>query len=269
MSGSSKLNRYGRIIERVFLNKHVPGAQSVPFERHDIALAAAELGIELPKNLGDLLYSFRYRSDLPAKIARCAPRGKQWVILPRGRSCYAFVATEIARILPRPGLAVTKIPNATPGVIDLYSLDDEQALLAQLRYNRLLDIFTGVTCYSLQSHLRTTVSGIGQIETDEVYIGMDRHGAHYVFPVQAKGGRDSISVVQIAQDFAMCETKPKFRDLVCRPVAAQFLADGVIALFEVQRSREGFAICEERHYRLVPAEALSPAELAAYRARLG
>jgi hypothetical protein len=66
-------------------------------------------------------------------------------------------------------------------------LNDEQSLLAKLRYNRLIDIFTGLTCYPLQSHLRTTLRDGSQIETDEIYIGLDKRGAHYVIPVQAKG----------------------------------------------------------------------------------
>lgn len=97
-------------------------------------------------------------------------------------------------------------PIHKPG---LRSVSDEQALLAKLRYNRLVDIFTGVACYSLQSHLRTHVSGIGQVETDEIYIGVDRRGVHYVFPIQAKGGKDRIGVVQIEQDFAMCAAKSR------------------------------------------------------------
>ena len=46
-------------------------------------------------------------------------------------------------------LAETKIPDATPGIIAKYASTDEQGLLAKLRYNRLLDILTGTTCYSL------------------------------------------------------------------------------------------------------------------------
>jgi hypothetical protein len=56
----------------------------------------------------------------------------------------------------------------------MYALNDEQALLAKLRYNGLVDIFVGIACYSLQSHLRTTVSGLGQVEIDEIYIGIDK-----------------------------------------------------------------------------------------------
>jgi hypothetical protein len=101
-------------------------------------------------------------------------------------------------------LTQTKVPDATPGIVVRYSLNDEQALLAKVRYNRLIDIFTGVTCYSLQNHLRTTVADMGQVETDEIYVGVDRRGAQYVFPVQAKGGTDKLNIVQIEQDFALC-----------------------------------------------------------------
>lgn len=68
-------------------------------------------------------------------------------------------------------MTATKVPDATPGIVAKYAFNDEQALLAKVRYNRLVDIFTGVTCYSLQNHLRTTVSEIGQVETDEIYVG--------------------------------------------------------------------------------------------------
>src|SRR5439155_21625553 len=128
-----------------------------------------------------------------------------------------FVLVPNVTLTPIPSIAETKVPDATAGVVAKYALSDEQALLAKLRYNRLVDIFTGVACYSLQNHLRTTVPDIGQVETDELYIGVDRRGAHYVFPVQAKGGRDKLSVVQIEQDLALC--MHKFPYLICRPIS--------------------------------------------------
>jgi len=51
-------------------------------------------------------------------------------------------------------MAAIKIPDATPEIVAAYALSDEQALLAKVRYNRLLDIFLGVAAYSLQNHLR-------------------------------------------------------------------------------------------------------------------
>jgi hypothetical protein len=158
-------------------------------------------------------------------------------------------------------MAQIKVPDSTPGVIEKYRLSDEQALLAKLRYNRLLDIFTGVTCYSLQNHLRTTVPEMGQVETDELYIGIDRRGAHYVFPVQAKGGKDKISIVQIEQDYAMC--KDKFPSLICRPIATQFSGENIV-VFGFEDTDAGLRIASEKHYKLVPHDQVTAEDLKTY-----
>lgn len=197
-------NRYQQIIERIFDDHYQSGAEQVAFERDELVVVAQQLGITLPKNLGDLIYTFRYRATLPDSILGRAPKGKAWVIRPAGTGRYAFVAVVPLVIAPNPSLAETKVPDATPGVISMYALGDEQALLAKLRYNRFVDIFTGVTCYSLQSHLRTSLPGLGQVEADEIYVGVDRRGAHYVFPIEAKGARESLAAVQIEQDLAFC-----------------------------------------------------------------
>jgi hypothetical protein len=163
-------------------------------------------------------------------------------------------------------LVETKIPDATPGVIAMYSMYDEQALLAKLRYNRLLDIFTGLVCYSLQNHLRTTIPDGSQIETDEIYIGIDKRGVHYILPVQAKGSRDKVGIVQLEQDFAMCAAK--FPHLLCRSIVAQLMDENLIALFEVERTHEEIKVAAEKHYRLVKPDVLSQEELDSYRIRL-
>lgn len=170
----SPKNRYVRLIESIFLKYSQEGAREVAFRREDIIETANQLSIVLPKNLGDVIYSFRYRAALPSAITEKAPAGYEWIIRAAGRAQYKFVLTKEANFIPNPNLAKTKIPDATPGLVSRYSFDDEQALLAKIRYNRLLDIFTGVTCYSLQNHLRTTLTNIGQVETDEVYIGIDK-----------------------------------------------------------------------------------------------
>ena len=150
--------------------------------------------------------------------------------------------------------------NSTPTTVNSY---DEQALLAKVRYNRLIDIFTGITSYSLQNHLRTTVMGMGQVETDEVYIGINQRGAHYVFPVQAKGGTDKLNIVQIEQDIALC--KEKFKDLVCIAIGAQFMSDNLIALFGFQETPEGIRLALEKHYRLTLFQEITQEEIQAYR----
>ncbi|MBI4761703.1 MAG: endonuclease [Chloroflexota bacterium] len=258
-------NRYAKILEVIFSKHFKKGAAEIEFERAEFSQAADKLGIALPKNLGDVLYSFRYRALLPKSITSKAPRGHEWIIRPAGKGKYKLVAVKQANIFPSHVLAETKIPDATPGVIAKYSMNDEQSLLAKLRYNRLVDIFTGLTCYSLQNHLRTTLRDGSQIETDEIYIGLDKRGAHYVLPVQAKGGRDRIGVVQIEQDIEMCALK--FPRLICRAIAAQFMEDNLIALFEFEESKEGIKVASEKHYRLVKPDELSPEELQSYSTR--
>ena len=258
-------NVYIAIIERIFHSKYQPGTREVDFEREDLVKAANELRVDLPKNLGDLVYSLRYRTGVPESIQKLASEGETWIIRPTGRAKYRFVLVRSKPIAPNESMSTIKVPDATPGVVAKYALSDEQALLAKVRYNRLIDIFTGVACYSLQNHLRTTAPNMGQVETDEIYIGVDKKGAHYVFPVQAKGGNDKLSVVQIEQDLAVCAHK--FPSLICRAIAAQFMAEGVIALFEFEEGEDGVTICDERHYRLVPPEEVTEADLEKYRSR--
>ena len=109
-----------------------------------------------------------------------------------------------------------------------------------------------MTTYSLQNHLRTQVKGMGQIEIDEIYVGLNRNGAQYVIPVQAKGGSDKLSPVQTMQDIACCQVR--FPDLICRPVSAQFMGNDVIVLFELTAEGGNALVVEERHYKLVPSD---------------
>ncbi len=60
----------------------------------------------------------------------------------------------------------------------------------------------------------------------------------------------------------MCESK--FPQLICRPIAAQFMDDTVIALFEFEQTSDGVGIASERHYKLVTPDELSPEELERY-----
>ncbi len=242
-------NRYSQIIEKIFFSHYKNGLLEFVFDRTEIVKYATQLGIELPKNLGDLIYTFRYRGELPESIKKKAPKGKTWIIKPAGRSLYKFIAEKVEPLTPNPKLLNIHIAESTPGLVAKYALGDEQALLAKLRYNRLIDIFTGITCYSLQNHLRTTVKELGQVETDELYIGVDGEGIKYVLPVQAKGGKDKLNIVQIEQDVALCAAK--FPDLKCLPIAAQFIRKDLIALFSFEAKKDNLALKEERHYLLV------------------
>jgi hypothetical protein len=259
----AETNRYKLIIENIFFDHWKSGIREFEFVRAEIKSAADQLQIDLPDNIGDVPYSFRYRNPLPQSVIDTQPERFEWIIEGAGRSRYRFKLVLATRIIPNASLTSISIPDATPELIRAYALDDEQALLAIVRYNRLIDTFLGLTTYSLQNHLRTTVKGVGQIEIDELYIGLDKHGCHYVIPVQAKGGKDQIGVVQTNQDLKYAAQK--FPGLRCRAIAAQFMNEGHIALFELTVQDDEVKIAEERHYRLVPASKLDKDAIRSYR----
>lgn len=256
---------YAAIIEKIFFSKFSPGDKEIEFKRDDLVKAAKELRIRLPKNLGDVIYSIRYRTKLPSRILKTQPEGMEWVIEGRGRSLYCFHLDVKNRIVPNEQLIAIKVPDATPEIVSCYASSDEQALLAKVRYNRLLDVFLGLVTYSLQNHLRTTVCNLGQVEIDEIYVGIDKRGCQFVLPVQAKGGGDQLSIVQAKQDIACCQEK--FPNLVCRAISAQFISTNLIALFELGLDGDKVKIVEEKHYKLVPGDKISPEDLRTYARR--
>lgn len=258
-------NRYQAIIERVFASHHSKSATEFEFTRDEFVAIATALGIALPKNVGDVIYSFRYRNELPDSIRKTAVKGLEWIIEGAGRARYRFKQVRLNRIVPREELLTIKIPDATPEIIAAYALSDEQALLAKVRYNRLVDVFLGIAAFSLQNHLRTTVKNVGQIEIDEIYVGLDRHGRQFVVPVQAKGGGDKHGVVQTQQDILCCAEK--FPNLICRAVSAQFMTEERIALFELTVQDGEVKVVDERHYELVAASSISSEDLQQYASR--
>ncbi|MBI3523158.1 MAG: endonuclease [Betaproteobacteria bacterium] len=258
-------NRYQAIIARVFTDHHVKDVVEFEFTRDEFVAIAESLGIMLPKNTGDVIYSFRYRNELPEVIRNTAANGLEWIIEGAGRARYRFKQVQLNRIVPREELLTIKVPDATPEIITAYALTDEQSLLAKVRYNRLVDVFLGIVAFSLQNHLRTTVKNVGQIEIDEIYVGIDRHGRQYVVPVQAKGGSDKHGVVQTQQDILCCAEK--FPTLICRAVSAQFMSEGRIAMFELTVQDGGVKVVDEKHYQLVQANNISADDLKQYASR--
>lgn len=246
----AKKGMYVEIMESLFFEKYSEGITTVDFTRDDIIDHAKRTGNPLPKNLGDLVYSFRYRTPMPETITKTAPDGYNWVVIGVGDAKYRFVLSRTTNIVPNPAMRPILVPNNTPEILTLYSLSDEQSLLSKVRYNRILDLFLGLVAYSMQNHLRTKVDEIGQIEIDELYIGVNKIGQHFIIPVQAKVGNDKIGVVQLYQDINYC--KKRFPDLICIPIAIHINEEtNDICMFRLDLDDLSVQIVEERHYRLV------------------
>jgi hypothetical protein len=203
---------------------------------------------------------------LPKFIRDTQPKQLGWLILGHGDAKYRFRLNKLTHIRPTQGLLVRKIPDATPEIIVRYALTDEQSLLAKVRYNRLIDIFLGITACSLQNHLRTKIQNYGQIEIDELYVGVDSRGAQYIVPVQAKGGADILGAIQTIQDITFCRSEKRYSDCIPRAVSAQFLTDDTIALFETTFDGDEVSIVMERHYKLTESKDIAGPDLKLYSA---
>ena len=83
-------NRYQLIIEQVFRNHHVQDLVEFEFTRDEFVAIAKSLNVVLPKNPGDVIYSFRYRNELPETIRKTADIGFDWIIVGAGRARFRF-----------------------------------------------------------------------------------------------------------------------------------------------------------------------------------
>lgn len=90
MAKSPPINVYQALIEHIFFNRYPPGSAQFEFLRSDLARAAAKMKIAPPRNLGDVIYSLRYRSELPQSILNTQPKGMEWIIEGAGRARYRF-----------------------------------------------------------------------------------------------------------------------------------------------------------------------------------
>ena len=261
------MSRYDAIITHIFSNHYRDNLKKVSFDRDELADACKHLGFERIKNLGDIPYSFRFRKDLPSSITNTAPENLEWIIIGSGIGMYQFRLASQAKISPTNNRRIIKIPDATPEIVKKYSPGtDEQALLTKVRYNKLVDVFLGLTCYSIQNHLRTTVENIGQIEIDEIYLGVSKKGGHYIIPCEAKSPYERFGVVQVMQDIEFC--KQNYPNILCKSLALQFLSENDLAILEltVEEYDDVFrlSVVDECHYRLTSKDGITESEIISY-----
>jgi hypothetical protein len=259
--------KYDKIIAHIFHNNYTKGSRRVGFNRNELVSASNALGFDRIKNLGDIPYSFRFRRSLPESITSTAPEGSEWIIIGSGVGLYEFRLASPAKIIPTNNRQKIKIPDVTPEIVKKYAPGtDEQALLTKVRYNRLIDIFSGLTCYSIQNHLRTTVENIGQIEIDEIYVGVSKKGAHYIIPCQAKSPGDKFGIVQVMQDLEFC--KQRYPHALCKPIALQFLSEIDLAILELVVEDDDnvfrLSVVDEKHYQLTNKDGISDLEITSY-----
>lgn len=275
---ADKKQIYNRIIEAVLLANRRGAATRFAFSRKDLLKTAASLGYEIngdetavARNIGDIVYTYRFRKDFPESILKTAGPGKMWIILGKGIGAYEFRLITTPSLSADPDWQPTKLHDATPEIVRRFNLNDEQAVLARIRYNRLIDMFCRCVAYSLQNHLRTNIQGIGQIEIDELYVGANRQGEHFIIPVQVKREKDRLGVSQLLQDLEYCaKAHPEMQPRAIGAQMARHREGGAmydkIVLFEFKCVDDGNDVritkAAERHFVLLPHSMITAEDLA-------
>jgi len=248
-----ELSQYDEVILAVFNQHYHAGAIRLVFQKDELAEICRQRSITV-RNIPDIIYSYRSRRSLPTEILQ---RG-HWAIESAGRSAYAF------RLLSQPphfAIAIDEyepidIYNALPEVVEGLLRNDEQSLLTRILYNRLVDIFTGLTCFHIQNHYRSFVNEVGEVELDALYVGVDKDGQLFIIPLEAKsaGHGELLGRIQVAQMAGLA--RQDFAEMKRRLLAVKQLPDGTIAFVEFSDKLEpdDFKVISVSRFRLVRRE---------------
>ncbi|GGM57133.1 hypothetical protein J2752_000959 [Halarchaeum rubridurum] len=212
--------------------------EEIPFHRDHIEQAMEALDIHVG-NVPDIPYAYRSRRPLPDQIAQY---GYTAVVIDDKREgedpTYLFTKTE--QLIPVPEVVDethrTSI-DALPDPVHEYIGKDEQGVLTQVRYAGLLDDFTGLDTYHLQSHLRMRVRG-REAELDDLYVGVDPDGDHVALAIEAKGDGETLNRNQLIRNTRGIEDEPRYPDSV-RTLAVKLDEEGYFYLFEFEVFRDG------------------------------
>jgi len=247
---------YDQLLSEIFHRHRGPTQDEFEFEREEMEEILRSWKKRV-KNLGDIIYSYRSgRRLLPESITTTG----DWLISGRGKGRYAFIRLKRSPYISIPtDLQIIDILDATPDIILKYRSHDEQGLLTRIAYNRLVDTFLKITTYRLQGHLRAFVSDHGQIEVDDLYLGVDKDGFQYAIPVEAKTPEEPLGVVQIISQNAFAAER--FADLRLRSIAIKAWHDDTFFFVEFNSAinPNQLEVIEYRRYRLVREDGLNNA----------
>lgn len=135
--------------------------------------------------------------------------------------------------------------NALPYPLDKFISNERQFLLSQLRYSRLLDIFSGAICFPIYSVAE---------QADEIYIAMQQDSKYHTFLIQAATGDRPLYVSDLKECFDRFATE--FSSALVRSIVVQSVAINVIALIEFQVGTT-VEFVAEKHYRLIQQDSVA------------
>jgi hypothetical protein len=239
--------QYDQILSDLFFKFYSPAMDTIPFAHKDLVESASRY--DKHNNISDIIYTYRHgRRPYPAAIQKIA-QGRDWAIEGTGKSSYEFVTVDQNFFYANPQCPIIEIHNQSiaPQLLEQIG-QDEQATLAIIRTNKLLDTFLSASLDHIQSHKRMTVSYVGQTEIDDLYSGITETGVPIVVPVQAKDRFLPLNGTQVRQDVRA------FPLHTVRPVGVIAFGNEFCLMefsFEPRKDSLKVTVVNEVHYRLI------------------
>jgi hypothetical protein len=244
------LSQYDRVILEVFQRHYQEGLDRLSFRKDELAEACSKHNITV-RNMPDVIYTYRARRPLPDQILATG----HWCIEAAGKGAFVFrrLRNPPRFDIPFKDYAPVEILEAIPEVVGQLLRQDEQSLLTSVLYNRLVDVFTGLTCFHIQNHYRGFVTDVGQVEIDALYVGVNKTGTLFIIPVEAKSAGESEMIGRIQVSHMARLVRQDFPQFPRRLLAIKQLDDGTTAVLEFDDhvDPDDFGIVSVTRFRLV------------------
>jgi len=246
---------YVPILVDIFQRKYQDGDEIVEFTLDEVRETAERLDIKI-RNPSDLIYRMKSRTKLPSEML---DKGFKIIKIVK-KGVYQFQLGE-STIVDLTRENVFQIQDTTPVAVRRFleeklSEIDEQGLLTIIHYCDLLSHFTGLKIYRLKSHVRKSIVNIGQVEVDEVDIGigLDSLETPIIFPIEAKSASDPLNWTQIANQVNF--SKQLFLNYVIRPIGIKVDYDSLLHIIEFTPEMEAnkIKIKNSATYNLILSE---------------
>jgi len=229
----SELSGMDRIMVQLFIDKYNLGSDEMSFTLDDVRAVASEKSISL-RNPADFIYQYRARRALPEQILKLG----NWILTGVGKGKYLLKKIDYSPHfeyeIPDD---IVVIKNTTPERVKPFLRNDEMSSLTKLRYCETISHFTSLTCSEIQTHYRSFVKGVGQVEIDEFYVGESEKG-RWLIPLEAKSNVDTdrLGRVQISQ--MVSAMKQDFPNEKRRILALKDIGNDEYLIFELTNSTD-------------------------------
>ena len=194
--GTNKEAKAKFFVDYLMKNNFINSLTPISFERTDILeICAKEFG-KAPKNLGDIIYSLRYRLDYLSTYDYLLEKDYTWTLLSTGIGKYELSPLKKLRIPSLESEDIIYIKDNTPKHIhELRPLND-QSLLMKIIQNDILNEFLQDDLVFLQAHHKVNLQNWGQAEIDGI---LASNYSPHLYLVEVKGYTEVIAWPQMIQ----------------------------------------------------------------------